>query len=261
MLQRNGFAAAYGPGSSCASNFPSAFVSGPTTRPYGSGTPQHLSPAGRGWGEGPAYVGLRSYCDRSGSFTSCAKDTGVRLPPPSPNPSLEGRGVRRRPADPEPLSPAGKGRGEGPAYVSPRPYCEQNGSLTSCVKDTGVRQPRPSPNPSLKGRGVRRDESIRNPSPLRGEGGVRGRCARRCPTRRRSPSPRPRAGRRYVCVERTASSRGAGDVRRWGGMSKRGDSAVRWREIVRRRADSGLSVAAYCRRGSSPRRATCLRRA
>jgi hypothetical protein len=36
------------------------------------------------------------------------------------------------------------------------------------------------------------------------------------------------------------------------GMSKRGDSAVRWREIVRGHADSGLSVAAYCRRARVP---------
>jgi hypothetical protein len=37
-----------------------------------------------------------------------------------------------------------------------------------------------------------------------------------------------------------------------GGMSKRGDSAVRWREIVRGHADSGLSVAAHCRRARVP---------
>jgi len=35
-------------------------------------------------------------------------------------------------------------------------------------------------------------------------------------------------------------------------MSKRGDSAVRWREIVWGHADSGLSVAAYCRRARVP---------
>ena len=37
-----------------------------------------------------------------------------------------------------------------------------------------------------------------------------------------------------------------------GGMRKRGDSAVRWRDIVRGHADSGLSVAAYCRRARVP---------
>ena len=37
-----------------------------------------------------------------------------------------------------------------------------------------------------------------------------------------------------------------------GGMSKRRDSAARWREIVRGHAESGLSVAAYCRRTGVP---------
>lgn len=36
------------------------------------------------------------------------------------------------------------------------------------------------------------------------------------------------------------------------GMSKPSDSASRWREIVRGHADSGLSVAAYCRRARIP---------
>jgi hypothetical protein len=37
-----------------------------------------------------------------------------------------------------------------------------------------------------------------------------------------------------------------------GGMSKPSDSASRWREIVRGHAESGLSVAAYCRRARVP---------
>ena len=37
-----------------------------------------------------------------------------------------------------------------------------------------------------------------------------------------------------------------------GGMSKRSDSASRWRAIVRGQAQSGLSVAAYCRRVRVP---------
>ena len=37
-----------------------------------------------------------------------------------------------------------------------------------------------------------------------------------------------------------------------GGMSNRDDSVTRWREIVRGQAESGLSVAAYCRRARVP---------
>ena len=37
-----------------------------------------------------------------------------------------------------------------------------------------------------------------------------------------------------------------------GGMSKRSASVARWRDIVRCQADSGLSVAAYCRRARVP---------
>ena len=44
---------------------------------------------------GRAYGGLRPYCGRNGSFTSCDKNPGGRLLRPSPNPSLEGRGVAR----------------------------------------------------------------------------------------------------------------------------------------------------------------------
>ena len=35
-------------------------------------------------------------------------------------------------------------------------------------------------------------------------------------------------------------------------MSKRRDSAGRWREILRRQAGSGLSIAAFCRRSRIP---------
>ena len=35
-------------------------------------------------------------------------------------------------------------------------------------------------------------------------------------------------------------------------MSKRGDASGRWREILRRQTESGLSVAAYCRRSKIP---------
>ncbi len=44
-------------------------------------------------------------------------------------------------------------------------------------------------------------------------------------------------------------------VRRFGmlsTMSKRSDSALRWRAILRRQAGSGLSVAAFCRRSRIP---------
>lgn len=37
-----------------------------------------------------------------------------------------------------------------------------------------------------------------------------------------------------------------------GAMSKSTDAAARWREIVRAQAESGLSVAAYCRRTRVP---------
>ncbi len=37
-----------------------------------------------------------------------------------------------------------------------------------------------------------------------------------------------------------------------GGMSKPSDSAAWWREIVRNQAQSGMSVAAYCRRSRVP---------
>lgn len=37
-----------------------------------------------------------------------------------------------------------------------------------------------------------------------------------------------------------------------GAMSKPSDSAAQWREIVRGHAQSGLSVAAYCRRARVP---------
>lgn len=37
-----------------------------------------------------------------------------------------------------------------------------------------------------------------------------------------------------------------------GSMPKRDDSAARWREVVAGQAESGLSVAAYCRRARVP---------
>jgi hypothetical protein len=46
-------------------------------------------------------------------------------------------------------------------------------------------------------------------------------------------------------------ARRRGSALLWG-MSKGGDSAVRWHEPVRGQADSGLPVAAYCRRARVP---------
>jgi transposase-like protein len=43
-----------------------------------------------------------------------------------------------------------------------------------------------------------------------------------------------------------------------GAMSKPSDSVARWREIVRRQSQSGLSVAAYCRRARVSQASFCV---